>query len=197
MTTDPIELVFDLTAQDQARAKSYLLDQRFMKRDGLIERLWRPPWFWLVGVPCTLALLPWLIGVLDHFRQGVLPKDFGLMSVLGLALALFFLGYEAKLILVWLRKQLGLDAQTGPNRKGARPCRHRITVRDDSLVVETETCRTTYQWPAITAIEENDRTLLLTLTPYTAIVVPKSAFASEALEQSFRGFVGQRIVAAA
>ena len=68
-----------------------------------------------------------------------------------------------------------------------------MTATDDVLIIERAKFRSTLRWPAILKVQENRRTLLLMLTNSSAIVVPKSAFATKDSEQSFRDFVEQKM----
>jgi hypothetical protein len=195
MTTECIELDFDVTPRERARARDFLTALAIKKRDGIISRLSRPPLFWLLGIPCTIIIVPNLLRFLGEIRQGYLPEGFGLTWVLGFAFAIYLLGYEAKLIWDWLRHRLGVGRLGWVGREGVHWGTCRMTATDDTLILEREKCRTTYRWPAILGIEESKHALFLMLTRHSAVVVPKSAFTSRALEQSFRDFVEPRLEA--
>lgn len=194
MTAERIELDFEVTPEERAHANDFLTNLTIIERHGLIGRLLRPPLFWLYGVPCTIMIVPQLTGIIGEILQGHLPDGFGLMSVIGYAMAIYFLGYEAKLIWTWVRRRLGLGGLGWIGRKGVHWGIYHLTATADALILEGEKSRTTFRWPAVLGIEESRRAHFLMLTRHSAVVVPKSAFASPALQQSFRELVNQRIV---
>lgn len=166
------------------------------KSDGFMNRLSRPPLFWLIGVPCTYSIGSWILGLIHHVRYGTLPEGSWLDTAIGLVFAVAFLGFEVWVTWDWMRRRFGVGKLGWIGREGVDWGPHRVTATYDALCLERDKCRTTYRWPAILGIEESRHALLLTLTPYSAVVVPKSAFASGAVEQSFRDFVDRRIEAA-
>ena len=195
MTAEAIELDFEVTPRDRSRARYFLTELAVKRSDGFISRLSRPPLFCLIGVPCTLIVVPRLVGLVDDVRQGVVPEGFGVSGVIGVLFAIYFLVYEAHLIWAWLRQRLGVGKLGRIGREGVHWGPHRVTATDDALVLERDKCRTTYLWPAILGIEESKHALFLMLTRHSAVIVPKSAFASRDLEQSFRDFIDRQIEA--
>jgi hypothetical protein len=187
------ELDFEVTPAQRADGNEFLINRAIIERNGLIGRLGRPPLFWLYGAPCTIVIVQNLTRLIGNIIEGRLPEGFGIESMIGYAIALYFLGYEARLMWNWAGRRFGFGGLRLIGRKGVHWGAHRLTATEDELILEREKCRSVYRWPAILGIRESRRALFLMLTDLSAIVVPKTAFATPNLQQSFRDFVDQRI----
>ena len=194
-TTD---LDFNLTQKERARALDFLFRRKLTKKFGVFAHFFGPPMYWFLAWHSAFNAVPELLEFIVQIRDDRLPPDFGTSDAIGVAIDVFILGYVIKLTVDWLRKiQWGYKKSDwiGPNGVDWGPVH--MTATDDGFLVEREKFRSTLRWPAILSVEENKRTLFLMFTHSTAIIVPKSAFASKAAERTFRDFVEQHVEAAA
>ena len=118
------------------------------------------------------------------------------MDGIDVVIGVFILGYVIKLAGDRLRgKKWGYKKLDWIGREGVDWGPVHMTAFDDEFVVERNKYRSILRWPAILGVVENKQTLFLNLTRNSAIIVPKSRFASVDDMQSFRDFVAQRIKA--
>lgn len=139
----------------------------FMVIDGLVET-----------VPAVLA------GEVDLMRFGdTFSILMGLLMIWLLADSLHYLVIDA---LRWLRA--GKIWQ-----EGLHWGKHDLTVTPEALLLRMTGFESVYRWPAFTALHKTKNMLLLTITPGSAIAVPRRAFRSPAEEAAFCDFVEARI----
>ncbi len=197
MTTQYIELNFDMTPRERSRAREFLYNHSVKNRIGLFRYLVSPQFNLIFSMFYTIITLRYILKLIAQFHRGGLPKEFGILEAIGITFMVIILGESIKTIGNWLCKTLGGSRSQGTGCDGVHRGPLRMIATDEGLIFERAKLRSTFLWPAILRVEEDKHTLFLMMSRDSAIIVPKSTFASKAAERSFRDFVQQRVEATA
>lgn len=193
MTSERIEVDFNLKPKERVRAIEFLIQQEVKKDWGFLSYVQGTRSLWILVPLSAFVLVPNFLELTDQIWRGVRPMSFGIVDTIGILIGFSILGQTIKYTWDWLRNLFGKAKMDWIGREGVHWGPARMTATDDVLIIERAKYRSTLRWPAIPKVQENRRALLLMLTNSSAIVVPKSAFATKDSEQSFRDFVEQRV----
>ena len=196
MTSERIEVDFNLKPKERVRAIEFLIQQEVKKDWGFLSYVQGTRSLWILVPLSAFVLVPNFLELTDQIWRGVRPMSFGLVDTIGILIGFSILGYTIKYTWDCLRKLFGKVNLDWVGQDGVHWGPQRMTATDDVLVVKRAKYRSALRWPAILGVAEDKHMLLLMTTHSSAIIVPKSAFASKAAEQSFRDFVEQRVEAA-
>jgi hypothetical protein len=195
MTAAIMELSYELSARERESIQAKV-DMLSLARKGVSLAAFNKP-FWRVVIVLFLGfeVIRWLVGLLPSVLAGEVElSSFG--EIFGLLLGLFLtwivvdsLRYLVTDILRWL----GAERIW---RKGLHWGEHHLAVTPEKLSLRLADYESEYRWPAFTGFHKTKDMLLLTVTPWSAVAVPRRAFQSPAEESAFCDFVEARIGAA-
>jgi len=116
------------------------------------------------------------------------PLSFYLLLILCLVAAIASLIPAIKLRLSTLRMQVSDDGPLlGPTR---------LMIEPDGLVIERKVVRSKYQWGAFQGVELQKNAVILPIDNGIGIIIPASAFASDAERYDFAAMVSKALEAA-
>lgn len=153
----------------------------------------KPDRKWMIAfiVLAAMATLAWMrfvdiYGPQDDSASLNLKTITVLSSLLGV---LLMLGG----IVVWHHNQLKAFAERAVRDGGVVVGPRTLSISDDGITIDGETVRSLTRWSAIQEISEPGETILIWTDPGAAILVPKSAFATNEARQNFVAEILKRI----
>lgn len=193
MMGEGMEIVYRLGVHEQRRVHATLVETAQKRQTPLLPNLSHP--LWLVGTTAFIAvmLLDWLARFLPRLVAGKIDFTSG-SELFGLLLALIFLAIFVQGIggiVSDLRSRLQAKAIW---REGLDWGDHRLIAAPEGLTLRLSKYRAFYRWPAISEIRRTKDMLLLMITPYLAIPVPRRAFASASEEEDFTAFAEHQML---
>jgi hypothetical protein len=182
------ELRFDMTFADFRRLQAHMGRRVYRRNCGAYTAA-------LAGVVLCAVFLAFAI--LVNLHPGIAYRLFGdwgyplaiyVAIILCLVAAILALMPAVKLRFRTLRLQVSDD---GPFLGQTR-----LRIEPDGLTVERPTLRAKYLWAAFRGVETAGRDLVLPIDEGIGLIIPASAFPSEAAREEFVGEVGRRVAAA-
>ena len=107
MTSERIELDFNLKPKERARAIEFLIQQEVKKDWGILSYVQGTRSLWILVPLSAFVLVPNFLELTDQIWRGVRPMSFGIVDTIGILIGFSILGHTIKYTWDWLRNLFG------------------------------------------------------------------------------------------
>jgi len=196
MTIEAIELDYYLSAKDRLRAQDCLDNLSQKGQDSTLYFMTHPYVMPIVNIFLAYMCFEWLVRLVPRLFAGNLAELLQPSAIVGHLFGVVIILYLLDNLWQFLSRYWGQEKAMRAGHEGVNWGVHQLSATPDALSIRLAARRTVYSWAAFSGLERTKHMFLLTLTPRSAIAVPRWAFKSELEEGNFSDFVQSQITGA-